>query len=174
MQTLFPEPVWPAMRRCGSFARSVTIAPPATSFPSATVSFEGEREVVGERLDPRQLDPRRRFELVTGDDRPDENVDDRGRDPEMREGLLDDALVPDQLVLARPRRRSLIKRIQGGQNPRLFRRLRVQDAFGDDGGGCESSGRHRERLPSTVRRRLNFRGPPRDGGPAGGRGVLVA
>ena len=42
MQTLFPDPVCPAIRRCGSFARSVTIAPPATSFPSATVSFDGD------------------------------------------------------------------------------------------------------------------------------------
>ncbi len=40
IDTLFPEPVCPAMRRCGSFARSATIGEPDTSRPSATVSFE--------------------------------------------------------------------------------------------------------------------------------------
>src|SRR5438105_10924191 len=40
IDTLLPDPVWPAMRRCGSFARSATIGEPDTSRPSATVSFE--------------------------------------------------------------------------------------------------------------------------------------
>ena len=62
---------------------------------------EGEREVVGERLDPRELDSRGGLELVARDDRPDEHVDDGGGDPEVRKRLLDDALVADELIFSR-------------------------------------------------------------------------
>ena len=38
--TLLPDPVAPAIRRCGILARSTACARPATSRPSAKVSFE--------------------------------------------------------------------------------------------------------------------------------------
>src|SRR5207237_9135829 len=107
--------------------------------------------------DPRQLDPRRRFELVTGDDRPDEHVDDRGRDPEMRERLLDDALIPDELVLSRASCGALIELVNGGQDPRLLRRLGMQDAFGRNGSRREARVRNSERL--AFSRRLSLRNP---------------
>ena len=40
MPTDFPEPVVPAIRRCGIFCRSATIGLPAISFPKATVKGE--------------------------------------------------------------------------------------------------------------------------------------
>ena len=40
IETLFPDPVCPATRRCGIAARSSTMGEPATSRPSATVSFD--------------------------------------------------------------------------------------------------------------------------------------
>ena len=39
MQTDLPEPVAPAMSRCGIFAMSVTIVLPAMSFPTPNASF---------------------------------------------------------------------------------------------------------------------------------------
>ena len=42
MQTDFPEPVLPAIKRWGILAISVTIVSPATSFPSAKVSLDFE------------------------------------------------------------------------------------------------------------------------------------
>ena len=39
-QTLLPEPVAPAMSRCGIFARSALNGWPATSWPSAKASFD--------------------------------------------------------------------------------------------------------------------------------------
>jgi len=61
----------------------------------------------------------------------------------------------------------------------------MQNAFGDNSGRSEPGSRYDEGLSVSVtrRRRLNFRGPlgvgapnrgASDGGPAGGRGVLVA
>ena len=44
--TLLPEPVAPAISRCGILARSTALALPATSRPRAKVSVElGRREV---------------------------------------------------------------------------------------------------------------------------------
>ena len=40
IHTLLPEPVAPAIKTCGIFAISVTIASPETSFPSANASFD--------------------------------------------------------------------------------------------------------------------------------------
>jgi len=40
-QTDLPEPVAPAISRCGIFARSVTTGCPSRSFPSATGSAIG-------------------------------------------------------------------------------------------------------------------------------------
>ena len=40
--TLLPEPVAPAMSRCGILARSTALAAPATSRPRANVSFDSE------------------------------------------------------------------------------------------------------------------------------------
>ena len=40
IDTLFPEPVAPATRRCGIFARSETTGLPNISLPSASVSLE--------------------------------------------------------------------------------------------------------------------------------------
>ena len=40
MQTLFPEPVLPAIKTCGIFPMSAITASPATSFPSAIVSLD--------------------------------------------------------------------------------------------------------------------------------------
>ena len=40
IHTLFPEPVAPAIKTCGIFAISVTIASPETSFPRANASFD--------------------------------------------------------------------------------------------------------------------------------------
>ena len=40
--TLLPDPVAPAMSRCGILARSTALATPATSRPSANVSFDSE------------------------------------------------------------------------------------------------------------------------------------
>ena len=40
--TLLPEPVAPAMSRCGILARSTALATPATSRPSAKVSFDSD------------------------------------------------------------------------------------------------------------------------------------
>ena len=125
---------------------------------------ERERQVVGERLDPRKLDSRRGLQLVARDDRPDEDVDDRGRDAEVREGLLDDALVADELILSRASRGALIELIDGGQNPRLFWRIRVQDAFGRNSGRREPGRGHSKRHPLTVGSRLRRRGPPPGGG----------
>src|SRR5205807_5901528 len=50
-----------------------------------------------------------------------------------------------------------IELVNGGQNPRLFRRLRVQDAFGDDGRRREARVRNSERL--AFSRRLSLRNP---------------
>ena len=41
--TLLPEPVAPAISRCGILARSTALALPATSRPRANVSFELRR-----------------------------------------------------------------------------------------------------------------------------------
>src|SRR5206468_584860 len=87
---------------------------------------EGEREVVGERLDPRELDTRGGLELVARDDRPNEHVDNLCGDAEMRERLLDDSLIPTELLLARSSRGPLIKLVQGGQNPGSLRRIGMQ------------------------------------------------
>ena len=145
--TLLPEPVAPAMSRCGILARSTAWALPATSRPRAKVSVEpdavkssssriapqgddvevlvrdldadralardrrldperpggeGHRQVVGQRLDPADLDVRRRLDLVLGHDRAGVAADDLGRDVEARELLDDDVLGPpvDGLVAA--------------------------------------------------------------------------
>src|SRR5439155_19471369 len=63
---------------------------------------EREREVVGERLDPRELDSRGGLELVARDDGAHEDVDDMRGGAEMREGFLDDPLITEQLAFARP------------------------------------------------------------------------
>src|SRR5205085_3543821 len=62
-----------------------------------------------------------------------------------------------ELVLARPRRGALVKLVDGGQDPRLLRRLGMQDAFGDDGGRREARVRNSERL--AFSRRLSLRNP---------------
>src|SRR6478752_6724684 len=86
--TLLPEPVAPAISRCGIFARSTAFATPATSRPRAKVSLDPDgalardrrldpermggkrhREVVGQRLDAAQLDVGCRVHLVLRDHR---------------------------------------------------------------------------------------------------------
>ena len=54
--TLLPEPVAPAISRCGILARSTAWALPATSRPRANVSFEPERREVDLLEDPPQGD----------------------------------------------------------------------------------------------------------------------
>ena len=137
--TLLPEPVAPAMSRCGILARSTAWALPATSRPRANVSVEPDalkstssrirrrattlKSLFGismptallpgigasirsdraasaiarssdRRLDPADLDVRRRLDLVLGDDRARVAPHDLGRDPEARQLLDDDLLVP--------------------------------------------------------------------------------
>ena len=63
---------------------------------------EGHREVVGQGLDPADLDVRRRLDLVLGDHRAGVAADDLGLDVEARELLDDDLLVAavDRLLAA--------------------------------------------------------------------------
>ena len=55
---------------------------------------QGHRQVVGQRLDPADLDVRRRLDLVLGDDGPRVAADDAGVDVEALELLDDPGLVP--------------------------------------------------------------------------------
>ena len=145
--TLLPEPVAPAMSRCGMRARSTAYALPDTSRPRANVSLlvglaharvleqlaeaddladvvgdldadhvaardgrldadrargERHRQVVGERLDARQLDARVGPDLVLGHDRPGVGRRDRGRDLEAAQLLLDDPDVARVVERAAP------------------------------------------------------------------------
>ena len=136
--TLLPEPVAPAISRCGILARSTAWALPATSRPeregqpgarggevdlledppqaddvevlvrdldadralardrrldAQRAGGEGHRQVVGEGLDPADLDVGRRLDLVLGHDRAGVAAGDLGRDVEAAQLADDDLLV---------------------------------------------------------------------------------
>ena len=57
---------------------------------------ERHRQVVGQGLDPAELDIRRRLDFVLGDDRPRVSTDDPDRDAEARQ-LLDDDVLDQQM-----------------------------------------------------------------------------
>ena len=82
--TLLPEPVAPAMRRCGILARSTAFAAPATSRPRANVSFELRRRELDLLEDPAQGDD---VEVLVGDLDADRALArDRRLDPERAGG----------------------------------------------------------------------------------------
>ena len=155
-QTLLPDPVAPAMSRCGMRDRSALNGWPATSWPSAKASLlradasskfggaehllerdqvEGavrdldpdvrlardrrldadaarlqvERQVVGQALDPRELDPRLHVERVLRDDRPLLDARHLHPDPEVRQRLADALSLGGQVELRRAAGRRVVR-----------------------------------------------------------------